>query len=202
VNKSIWQAALGLFLSATTMGCAPTAADFLTRIPVAPFGASWLLEIKDANGKVVLTKKYVRGGQVQYFELAKTVGTSGNTTYLDSSISKGFSSGQIVLSQIPLFFAAEVTELKADDAVGVAMHISNGRFGNYANKDLLIYPDNTKNAYDQIGCNFSIKNPEDIEFSGFSFIVKIEASQRSINALPSEFTPQGTCTLLKTISTN
>jgi hypothetical protein len=202
VNKSIWQAALGLFLSASMMGCAPAAADFFTRIPVAPFGASWMLEIKDANGKVVLTKTYVRGGQVQYFELAKTVGTSGNTTYLDSTISKGFSSGQIVLSQIPLFFAAEATELKADDAVGVAMHISNGRFGDYANNNLLIFSDNTKNAYGQVGCNFSIKNPDDIEFSGTSFIVQVEENQRNVNAFFSGLTRQGTCSLQKTISTN
>jgi hypothetical protein len=200
VNKSIRQIAFGLFLVASIVGCAPSA-GFFNRIPVPPFGNSWKLEIKDADGKVVLDKKYERGNQFQRFELAKPT-TSGNVLIVTGDALKDFYSNKIILPKINLEYTSEVVELKSDDMIGVAMYVSDASsYQQSSVGTLFIYPDNTKTIYKQLGCRLSISKPDEIEFSGYSFLAEPAANQLPLGAyLPT--TPQkGTCSLKKIIAT-
>jgi hypothetical protein len=175
--------------------------DSLTRIPVPPFGDSWFLEVTDLNKAMILSEKFIRGNKSEYFSLAKVTETRKEIHY-ESTGPSYFSSGNIAFYLIDIFYSTGITEIKSNRGTGVAMYVSESRYSKSDEKTLFIYPDNSQQIWDQIGCKFLIKDQNQTEFIGDAFLGKQNSNKQELNVFPKGYEKQGTCSLKKTPNVN
>ena len=185
-------------LPLTLVACAPFA-NRLNEIPVAPYGDAWKLEVRDAQGKIVIAETFSRGSGSRRVELVKLENPSNGLSWVAESNLVSFQSSGLTLPKINLVYGAEVSEIKSPTLTGVALFVTAARTNNTSEiQTLYVYPNNQKGIYEQIGCAFPKLEAEQTAFKGYSFTTKPASNQLPLGSyMPAEFTSVGVCTLEK-----